>query len=284
MFLAACIQMSSDTDVESNLNRAESYIRRAAARGASLIVTPENTALLGPQFHKVECAEALDGPTGSRFSRLADELGVHLLIGSIAERRVDQHGVLDQLRCYNTSLLFGPQGDLIASYRKMHLFDVDVPGGLTIKESDSICAGDELVVAETELGNIGLSICYDLRFPELYRALVDRGAELIAVPSAFTLTTGKDHWHALLRARAIECQAWVLAPGQWGQHDAKGMRQSYGHSLIVNPWGAVVADQGQGEGVCYAEIDLDQVRRARASIPVRMHRRVQGGQVVSLTD
>lgn len=279
MFLAACVQMSSNTDVEANLDRAEAYIRRAASRGARLIVTPENTALLGPQFHKVECAEALDGPVGARFSRLADELNIHLLIGSIAERRLDEQGELDVKRCYNTSVLFDPQGSLIASYRKLHLFDVDVPGGLTIKESDSICPGDELVVAETELGNIGLSICYDLRFPELYRALVERGADLIAVPSAFTLTTGKDHWHALLRARAIECQTWVLAPGQWGQHDAKGMRQSYGHSVIINPWGNVVADHGQGEGVCYAEIDLKEVRDARTSIPVSAHRRISHHQV-----
>ena len=280
MFLAACVQMSSDTDVTANLKRAEAYIRRAAAAGASLIITPENTALLGPQFHKVELAEALDGRIGSHFSALADELGVHLLIGSIAERRLDSEGQLDTQRCYNTSVIFDPQGNLIASYRKLHLFDVDVPGGLTINESDSICAGESLVVAETALGNIGLSICYDLRFPEMYRALTEMGAELITVPSAFTLTTGKDHWHTLLRARAIECQSWVLAPGQWGQHDAKGMRQSYGHSVIIDPWGAVVADKGQGEGVCYAEIDLERVRQIRASIPVSNHRRVRQGQIL----
>jgi predicted amidohydrolase len=280
MFLAACVQMSSDTDVTANLKRAEVYIRRAAAAGASLIITPENTALLGPQFHKVEFAEALDGRIGSHFSALADELGVHLLIGSIAERRLDSEGKLDTQRCYNTSVIFDPQGHLIASYRKLHLFDVDVPGGLTINESDSICAGEDLVVAETALGNIGLSICYDLRFPEMYRALTEMGAELITVPSAFTLTTGKDHWHTLLRTRAIECQSWVLAPGQWGQHDAKGMRQSYGHSVIIDPWGAVVADKGQGEGICYAEIDLERVRQIRASIPVSNHRRVRQGQIL----
>ena len=279
MFLAACVQMSSDTDVPANLDRAEAYIRRAAERGASLVITPENTALLGPQFHKVELAESLDGVIGSRFSKLADELGIHLLVGSLAERRFDAAGRPDTQRCYNTSVLFNSQGDLIASYRKLHLFDVDVPGGLTINESDSICAGDELVVAETELGCIGLSICYDLRFPEMYRALTEMGAELIAVPSAFTLTTGKDHWHALLRARAIECQSWVLAPGQWGQHDAQGMRQSYGHSVIIDPWGTVVADKGQGEGVCYAEIDLERIKRVRNSIPVTRHRRVKQGEV-----
>ena len=274
MFLAACVQMSSDTHVEANLQRAEGYIRRAAHHGASLIVTPENTALLGPQFHKVELAEPLHGQTASFFSALADELNIHLLIGSIAEQKFDQNGKLDTQRCYNTSILFGPNGDLIAHYRKIHLFDVDVPGGLTINESDSICPGDDLVVAETDLGRIGLSICYDLRFPEMYRALVDQGAELLAVPSAFTLTTGKDHWHTLLRARAIECQSWVLAPGQWGQHDAKGMRQSYGHSVIIDPWGHVVADKGHGEGICYAEVDLDRVKKVRQSIPLSKHRRI----------
>lgn len=279
MFLAACIQMSSDTDIEANLERAEKYIRRAAANGASLVVTPENTALLGPQFHKVELAETLDGRVSNFFAELANELKIHLLLGSMAEKRFDKNGHLDQQRCYNTSILFGPDGNRLATYRKVHLFDVNVPGGLSINESDSICAGDQLVVADTELGKIGLSICYDLRFPEMYRALVDQGAELIAVPSAFTLTTGKDHWHTLLKARAIECQAWVLAPGQWGQHDAKGMRQSYGHSVIIDPWGHVIADKGHGEGVCYADIDLQKVQKVRQSIPLHLHRRIYGTTV-----
>ena len=283
MFLAACIQMSSDTNVDANLKRAEQYIRRAAAHGASLVITPENTALLGPQFHKVELAEAIDGRVSTFFASLANELNIHLLLGSMAEQRFDENGTLDQKRCYNTSILFGPNGQRLASYRKIHLFDVNVAGGLSINESDSICAGEQLVVADTELGKIGLSICYDLRFPEMYRALVDQGAEIIAVPSAFTLITGKDHWHTLLRARAIECQAWVFAPGQWGQHDAKGMRQSYGHSVIIDPWGNVVADKGHGEGICYADIDLKQVQAVRASIPLKEHRRVYGQSVNPLT-
>ena len=273
-FLAACIQMSSDTNVEHNLQRVENYIRRAVSHGASLVVTPENTALLGPQFHKVDCAEPLTGSTATFFAKLADELNIHLLIGSLAECRIDENGQVDQQRCYNTSVLFGPSGDLLASYRKIHLFDVDVPGGLTINESDSICAGEQLVVADTPLGRIGLSICYDLRFPEMYRALVDQGAEILTVPSAFTLTTGKDHWHTLLKARAIECQSFVLAPGQWGTHDAKGMRQSYGHSLIIDPWGHILAAKGHGEGPCYAEIDLSKVAKVRQSIPVSLHRKV----------
>jgi predicted amidohydrolase len=222
----------------------------------------------------VDLAETLDGPIASRLGALAGELGIHLLVGSVPELRLLASGEPDPERCYNTSLLFGPDGTLLAHYRKMHLFDVDVPGGLTIRESDTVAHGEDLVVVDTALGKLGLTICYDLRFPEIYRALVDRGAELLAVPSAFTLTTGKDHWHTLLRARAIETQCWVLAPGQWGTHDTEGKRNSYGHSLIVDPWGAVVADKGHGEGLCLAEIDLERVRQVRQSIPVCGHRRL----------
>lgn len=269
MFLAACIQLRCNTDQDANLNRAEALIRRASAAGAKLIATPENTAYLGPQFHKIELAESLDGVISRRFSALAAELNVHLLIGSLAEKSVKETG-----RCHNTSVLYGPDGGRLASYQKMHLFDVDIPGGLTIKESSTIAPGDRLVVAKTELGALGLTICYDLRFPEVYRALRDQGAEMISVPSAFTMTTGKDHWHVLLRARAIETQCWVFAPGQWGRHDAKGQRHSYGHSMIVDPWGTIVAECGDGEGLCLAEIDLERVRRVRQSIPVADHRQL----------
>lgn len=274
MFLAACVQLRSTTDIDANLTTTEELVRRAAANGAKLVATPENTPFLGPQFHKVELAETLDGPVATRFAELADELGIHLLIGGMAERRIDDAGKIDDKRCFNTSVLYGENGDRLAVYRKMHLFDVDVPGGLTIRESDSVAPGDELVIAETPLGRIGMSICYDMRFPEMYRALVDRGADIIAVPSAFTLTTGKDHWHCLLRARAIETQCWVIAAAQWGSHDDEGKRQSYGHSLIVDPWGVPVADKGHGVGVCYAEIDLDRVAAVRRAIPVRDHRRL----------
>lgn len=274
MFLAACVQLRSTDDVEANLATAERLVRRAASYGAKLVATPENTSFLGPQFHKIELAEPIDGPIATRFAKLADELSIHLLVGSIAEQKRNEDGSVDPSRCFNTSLLFGPNGDRLAVYRKIHLFDVDVPGGVTIRESDSIAPGEDIVVAETELGRIGMSICYDLRFPELYRALVDRGADIIAIPSAFTLTTGKDHWHPLMRARAIETQCWVLAPAQWGTHDREGKRKSYGHSLIVDPWGAVVAERGEGEGLALAEIDLEQSAQVRRAIPVRDHRRI----------
>lgn len=274
MFLAACVQLRCTTDVDENLDTTERLVRRAAERGARFIATPENTSYLGPQFHKVSQAEPLDGPIGLRLAKLADELGVHLLIGGLAERRIGDDGQPDSKRCFNTSVLYGPNGDTLAVYRKMHLFDVDVPGGLTIKESDSIAHGDEVVVAETPFGRLGMTICYDMRFPELYRKLVDEGADIIAVPSAFTLTTGKDHWHVLLRARAIETQCWVIAPAQWGIHDEEGKRHSFGHSLIIDPWGIVVADKGHGEGICLAEIDPERTKGVRRSIPVRDHRRL----------
>jgi deaminated glutathione amidase len=274
MFIAACVQMRCTTKEKDNWVQLEELCLRAATNGASLIVTPENSTFLGPQFHKVERAESLQGETVQRLSALAKQCDAHLLIGSIAEQRLLADGSIDKEHCYNTSLLFSPRGELLGFYRKIHLFDVDVSGGLSIRESDTITPGDDIVVVDTELGKIGLSICYDLRFPELYRKLVDKGADIIAIPSAFTLTTGKDHWHALLRARAIETQTYVLAPGQWGTHDLEGKRKSYGHSVIIDPWGVVVADRGEGIGICYAEIDLDYMHQVRNSIPVRNHRRV----------
>ena len=269
MFLAACVQLQGSSDVARNLSRTEELVRRAAAAGATLVATPEATTYLGPHDRKVKLAEPVDGPTHRRLGELARELGIHLLIGSGAERA--EH---ETQRCHNTSLLFGPDGHLIESYRKIHLFDVDVAGGVRFQESATCAPGDRVVVADTALGRIGMSVCYDLRFPELYRKLVDQGADLITVPSAFTLMTGKDHWHVLLRARAIETQCWVLAPGQWGAHDDEGLRRSYGHSVIIDPWGTVVAECGDGEGLCFAEIDLARSAAIRRGIPLRQHRRV----------
>lgn len=266
-FLAACIQLRSTEHVSANLARLSALVERAAAHGAALVTTPENTPYLGPPAGKLATAEPLDGPVAARLADLARRHRIHLLVGSVGER-------LDDRRCYNTALLYGPEGDLVATYRKLHLFDIDLPDGPRFQESAHIAPGAEVVVADTPLGRLGLSICYDLRFPELYRALVDRGAELFAVPSAFTLQTGRDHWHPLLRARAIESQCWVLAPAQEGRHDERGARWSYGHSLIVDPWGTVVAECGDGEGLCLAEVDLDRVRRVRAALPVSAHRRL----------
>lgn len=268
-FLAACVQLSCTSDTERNLATATRLVREAAAEGAALVATPENTPFLGPHAQKVALAEPLDGPTLSYFSSLADELSIHLLIGSTAEV-----APADPKRCFNTSVLLGPDGDRIASYRKIHLFDVDVTDGVRFVESDTVAPGTDLVVADTELCPIGMSVCYDLRFPGVYQGLRDQGAAILAVPSAFTQKTGAAHWHTLLKARAIENQCWVLAPGQTGEHDDAGLRHSFGHSLIINPWGEVVAELADGEGYCMARIDIAAMHAIRAGMPVAEHRRI----------
>lgn len=265
MVLAACVQMRSGPDVAHNLARVEALVGRAAAAGARLVATPENTTLLASPAEKVRLAEPLDGPTHRALGALAARHRVWLLVGSVAQR-------FDDERCHNTTLLFDDTGELRAFYRKIHLFDVDLADGTRFTESAHVAPGSEVVVVDSPLGRLGLSICYDLRFPEMYRRLVDGGAEVIAVPSAFTLTTGRDHWHPLLRARAIETQCFVLAPGQEGPHG--GGRHSYGHTLVVDPWGTVLAECADGEGIALAEIDLGRVRTARAAIPVALHRRL----------
>jgi len=274
MFLAACVQLRSTADVARNLDAADRLARRAAGWGAAVVATPENTPFLGPWEERARIAEPLDGPLARRLAGLAAELRIHLLIGSFPEQVLRVDGTPDPERTGNTSLLFGPDGGLLAAYRKLHLFDVDVPGGVSLRESRTTVPGDAVVTCATPLGCFGLSVCYDLRFPELYRRLADAGAEILCVPAAFTMETGKDHWHALLRARAIETQCWVLAPGQWGAHGDGGLRRSYGHSLIADPWGTVVAECGDGEGLCLAEIDLDRVRAIREGMPVARHRRL----------
>jgi predicted amidohydrolase len=275
MPLVALVQLNGSSDIERNLSRTEEMVRRAAAAGARLVATPEATTYLGPHDRKVQLAESVDGPTNRRLSSLARELGISLLVGSVAERCPSADGSPPD-KAWNTSLLFGPHGELTASYRKMHLFDVDLreSGGVRFFESDRTARGKELVVAESTVGTLGLSICFDLRFPEVYRGLCRMGAQILCVPSAFTLHTGKDHWHTLLRARAIENQCWVLAPGQWGPHDDDGLRRSYGHSLIVDPWGTVVAEVGDGEGICLAEIDLNKSERIQAQIPMDANRQI----------
>jgi len=267
-YLAAAVQLNCTSDSEANWEQAEALIRKAAKYGARLIGTPENANYLGPHSEKVRRAEPLDGPTCRQYSELAQELGVLLLLGSFNEIGDTPE------RCRNTSVLFAPDGSRLALYRKIHLFDVDVSDEVRFTESQTVQPGEDVVVANTDLGDIGLTICYDLRFPELYRRLVDAGAELITVPSAFTMTTGREHWHALLRARAIETQSYVVAPAQWGRHDDDGLRESYGHALIVDPWGSVVAQASEGTGLALAEIDLSRVVEARRAIPLRRHRRL----------
>jgi predicted amidohydrolase len=278
--VAAVVQLTSTAEVARNLDRACALSARAKARGAQLVVLPENFALLSSnEQDKFACAQSLDAdaepPSGapilSRMRELARELGVHLVLGGLPERGTGAAAG----RVYNTCVHVLPDGVLGAVYRKIHLFDVHFPAaGTSLCESATVAAGDaeQAVVAATPFGGIGLSVCYDVRFPELYRRLVARGARLLVVPAAFTLHTGKDHWHVLLRARAIENQCFVLAPAQQGRHNAS--RLTYGHSLIIDPWGTVLADCADGEGVAVAELDLAAQDRIRQELPALQHRRV----------
>lgn len=264
--LAAALQMTSTAEVEQNLQTAERLVDAAAARGAQLVGLPENFAFLRSEGQPVPDALDLDGPWVRRMAALARRHRLTLLLGSVPER------VEGDTRVYNTSVLLGPDGATLASYRKIHLFDIDLPGLEHLKESRSVKPGEAVVVADTPAGRIGLSICYDIRFPELYRRLAREGARVLAVPSAFTDRTGKDHWEVLLRARAIENLAFVFAPAQAGQH-GKG-RASHGHAMIVDPWGTILAQVADGEGIALAELDFDRQERLRRELPALGHARL----------
>jgi deaminated glutathione amidase len=271
----AAVQVNSNDDVNRNLKLCTELVQGAAAAGAGWIGLPENFAYLGSdRDHKIAIAELAEpgsngevGPILGAMKNLAQNLKIWLLLGGFPEKsRADQNKI------HNTSLLLDPAGGVVARYRKMHLFDVQVPGGESFCESDVVVPGTDVVVADTPWGGMGLSICYDLRFPELYRALTAGGARLLTCPAAFTQATGKDHWHALLRARAIENQAFVLAPAQWGHHGGK--RTSYGHALIVDPWGTVIAESGDHDGFALARLDFDYQDRLRARLPCLTHRKL----------
>jgi len=266
MYLLAAAQMVSTADKAGNLESATRLVRRAAGMGARLVGLPENFGWMGPEAERPGAAESLEGPTLSRMAELARELRLTLLAGSILETGAPGG------RLYNTSVLFGPDGSRLAVYRKIHLFDVDVGDGTPYRESDAVAPGDEVVVADTEPGRLGLSICYDLRFPELYRRQAAQGATLLAVPAAFTLMTGKDHWEVLLRARAIENQCYLFAPAQGGRHSPQ--RVTWGHAMVVDPWGLVTARASEGEGLAVAAIDPELQARIRRNLPCLQHRRL----------
>jgi predicted amidohydrolase len=264
----AALQLNSGPDVEKNLSRAEALVREAAQDSAVLSVLPECFAYLGPEDGKFEIAEPLPGggPILKRMAKLARETNSELILGGFYEKT-------DQPRkVRNACVHVGHDGEIKAIYRKIHLFDVDLPDGTKLQESATVEAGKDIVVTETRAGKLGLSVCYDVRFPELYRKLVDQGATLLTVPAAFTATTGKDHWHVLLRARAIEAQSYVIAAAQTGLHF--GTRRSYGHALICDPWGVVIAECGEGEGYALASIDQGYVDSVRRSLPSLRHRRI----------
>ena len=257
----ACIQMCCGTDIAKNLKDAEALIRAAHAEEAAFIATPENTLLM--QENRAHLFTAITSEDRSEalsfFAALAKELGIHLLIGSMAMKVADD-------KAANRSFLFGPEGQLVARYDKIHLFDVDINAQERWKESSYIEAGTKPVLAPIADFTLGLSICYDLRFAALYKHYAHAGANLISVPSAFTAVTGKAHWETLLKARAIETSSYVIAPAQGGHHG--NGRVTWGHSMIVDPWGRVIATlDHDGPGFCIADLDMDVITRVRAQIP-----------------
>ena len=275
---AALLQLSSGDDPAANLAVTEALVREAAAGGAALVLTPECSNIVSAdraQQRAVLVTEAED-PTLARLAAVAGELGVWLLVGSLCLKSGEADG-----RFVNRSFLVGPDGGVRARYDKIHMFDVTLAGGESYRESAAYRPGSRAVVAEAAGVTLGLSICYDLRFPRLYRDLAQAGAEVLTVPSAFTVPTGRAHWEALLRARAIETGAYVLAPAQSGIHpSATGRsRTTYGHSLAVSPWGEVLADAGGGVGVVFAEVEPGEVARAREMVPSLRHDREYGPPV-----
>lgn len=260
-YLTGIIQMDSTDDLTANLARIELFAAQAAGLGARLISLPETANIIAsdPGGH----AEPVPGPTTGRLAALARRHGLWIHGGSLWEKN-------DGGRPWNTTVLINPEGEVAARYRKLHLFDVEVEGGPDIRESDSISPGREIVSVDTDLGRLGFAICYDLRFPELFRLLALAGAEVIFVPACFAETTGRAHWESLLRARAIENGCYILAAAQCGR---KPKYRAHGHSLAIGPWGDIIAARPEGEGCLLAEIDLDSVKAARRQIPGLANRR-----------
>ncbi len=273
------VQLNGCDDPAVNLVATEHLVRQAALGGAGFVLTPEMTNILSFDREwaaRVVCAEAQD-PTLARLRVVAEEIGIWLLIGSLAVLSDDPVG-----RRANRSFLIAPDGSITARYDKIHMFDVDLGAGESYRESSAYRPGEQAVISDTPFARIGMSICYDVRFAHLYRKLAQAGAQILTVPAVFTLPTGRAHWHVLLRARAIETGCFVLAPAQCGTNAATHgrPRQTYGHSLVVSPWGEVLGDGGDKPGVTFAEIDLDAVGVARGKIPALAHDRAIGGPVV----
>lgn len=265
-YLAAAIQMTSVPDLQKNLVQAEELIDLAVRRGAELVGLPENFSFMGEENDKLTQAEAIARESEIFIKKMAQRFQVTILGGSFPVP------VGDTGKVYNTTILVNPNGEELARYNKVHLFDVNVPDGNTYRESSTVVAGQQLppIHVSEELGNIGLSICYDVRFPELYRHLSTKGVDIIFVPAAFTAFTGKDHWQVLLQARAIENTAYVIAPAQTGNN--YGRRLTHGHAVIIDPWGTILADAGDKPGVAIAEINPSRVEQVRRQMPSLQHR------------
>jgi predicted amidohydrolase len=273
-FTAACIQFTSARDYEPNIRVVCDLVRRARDGGADFVLTPENTGLTEPvgNLRREKARDEANHPALAALRELAQETGVWLLIGSLAVDLSREGGTAEgEHRLANRSYLVDPGGTVVARYDKIHMFDVDLAGGESYRESNAFRPGGGAVLAETPWGVLGMTVCYDLRFPHLYRALAQAGADYLAIPSAFTVPTGRAHWHVLMRARAIENGCFVFAPAQWGEH-AEG-RRTYGHSLIVDPWGEVLADAGEGVGIVSARIDATAIAKARRMVPSLKHDR-----------
>ncbi|MEO1131900.1 MAG: carbon-nitrogen hydrolase family protein [Cyanobacteria bacterium J06639_1] len=265
-YLAAAVQMTSTPDVSANLRHAEEWIDLAARRKCALVALPENFAFMGEDARKLELAAEIAQRTEAFLQKMAQRYQIYILGGGYP---VPAQGD----RVYNVASLIAPDGDELARYRKIHLFDVNLPDGNTYRESNSVLPGRDLESCTVErLGTLGISVCYDIRFPELYRTLAAQGADVLLIPAAFTAFTGKDHWEILVRARAVENTCYVIAPAQVGCHYDR--RQCHGHAVIVDPWGSIVADAGTEPGVAIAEIDPSFIQKVRRQMPSLQHRRL----------
>lgn len=264
-YLAAAIQMTSLPDLEKNLVEAEELIELAVRQGAELVSLPENFSFLGTEEEKIAQANAIALKSEKFLKTMAQRFQVTLLGGGFPVP-------VNQEKVYNTALLIDPSGTELTRYQKVHLFDVNVPDGNTYRESSTVMAGSDLptVYHSDQLGSLGLSVCYDVRFPELYRHLAYKGADILFVPAAFTAYTGKDHWQVLLQARAIENTCYVIAPAQTGRHYAT--RRTHGHAMIIDPWGVILSDAGEKPGVAIAEINPVRLEQVRRQMPCLQHR------------
>ncbi|KAB1185419.1 MULTISPECIES: carbon-nitrogen hydrolase family protein [Haloferax] len=264
-FVAAAVQMDSKDDKRANVERALEFVDEAATAGADFVAFPEMMSYIGEKSRYPDVAESLDGELVQQFAEKAREHELYVHTGSFFER------IPDSDRVYNTSVMIGPSGNVLDSYRKVHLFDIELDGNVEYEESERVAPGNEAVTVETDLATFGLSICYDLRFPLLYQTMAHRGANVLLVPSAFTMYTGKDHWEPLLRARAIENQAYVIAPGQIGEKPSAP--STYGRTLVVDPWGNVISKAKDQEELITTTIDLDYLDETRRELQSLRHAR-----------